>query len=290
MAAAQEIKKIALILSGGLSRGAAHIAFANEIVKCVGLERICMISGASIGAINAYSLAVGHGDELVNIYRNLDCDSTGHFIRKIKNDLYNDTFNHLEDELKVPTYVTVTNAVGFNCNYYCLNHMPRKDLKSCINSSMSFPIINGPHRFSGHITLDGGATDNIPVYPSIYFDPDMVIILHCYSRYYPPAYLFESLRKDCIIVDVDVSLNFERKITPFTFEKTDFEMMISQGIADGKEFIEKIFPDFYMENVRQRTFKYINEKMELRRGKSWNGFLELVEMLNGLYQIKEGRF
>lgn len=290
MAAGREIKKIAIVFSGGLSRGAAHIAFANEVVKKIGLERICVVSGASVGAINAYSLSVGHAQELIDIYRSLDCDSVGHFIKKIRNDLYNDAFNRLEDELKVPTYVTVTKLMGFDCGYYCLNHMPRKDLKSCINASMSFPIVNGPHRFAGHISLDGGATDNIPVWPTKYFDPDMVIILHCYSKYLPPEFLYESLRKDCIVVDIDVSLNFERKITPFSFSKTDFEMMLDNGAKDGKEFADRVFSDFYVENVRQRTFQFINDSMKIRKNKSWNGYLELVEMLNALYQIKEGRF
>ena len=290
MAATTEIKKIALVFSGGLSRGAAHIAFANELVKKIGLDRFCVITGASIGAINAYATSVGHTQDLVDIYGNIDCDNTKQFIKKVKNDFFGETFNSLEDEIKVPTYVTVTKLVGFDCGYYCLDHMPRKDLKACINSSMAFPIVNGPGKFAGRLVLDGGATDNIPVWPVTYFDPDMVIILHCYSRYYPPEFLFEHLRKDCIVVDVDVSLNFERRMTPFSFSKLDFDCMLKQGAIDGKEFAEKIFEDFNTENVRQRTYRYINEKMEVRRKKNWNGYLELVEMLNALYHIKEGRF
>ena len=285
-----EIKKIAIVLSGGVSRGAAHIALVNEIIKKVGRERICVVSGSSIGAINAYAVGVGHEENLIEAYRNIDCDSTRHFIKTIKAGLFNDTFNLIEDDITIPTYVTATRIAGFDCGYFCLNHMPRKDLKTCINASMGFPILNGPIRFNGHFYLDGGATDNVPVWPVTYFDPDVVIILHCYSRYFPPEYLFEKLRKDCIVIDIDVTLHFPEGFRPFNFAKTDFEMMTDCGKADGKEFAEKVFSDFYTDNVRQRCYQYISDKMEERRKKSFNGYMELVEMLNALYYIKEGRF
>ena len=287
--AAPEIKKIAIVLSGGLSRGAAQVSFANELVKKVGHERVCVVTGASIGAINAYSIGVGHTDELVDIYSDLDCDTTKQFVRNVKNGLFNDTFNKIEDSFLMPVYVSTTRMFGFDCSYFCLNHMTRKDLKSALNASMAFPTINGPIRFANHLWIDGGATDNIPYYPVTYFDPDMVIIVHCYSRYYPPQHLFDSLKKDTIVIDIDVSLNFPDKISSFSFTKKDFKTMIDVGREDGKAFADLIFSDFYTENVRQRCYKYINENMERRRKKNWNGYIELVEMLNTLYQLKEGK-
>ena len=284
----KEIKKIALIISGGTCRGAAQVAFVNELIKRVGLERICVISASSIGAITAYSTSVGRTEGLIEAYRNLDCDSINHFIKKVKSDLFNDTFNLIESDIKVPTYVTVTRIWGLDCGYYCLNSMPRKDLKSCINASMGLPIFNGPLRFNKHICIDGGATDNIPVLPATYFDPDMIIIMHCFSRYYPPQWLYDSVRKDTVIIDFDISLNFPEDFSPFSFSKTDFQYFIEQGKKDGEEFVNKIFPDLDLEKVRERCFEYTKSKMELRQRKTWNGYMEPVEMLNALYQIKEG--
>ncbi len=283
----QEIKKIALVISGGTCRGAAQIAFANEIIKRVGIERICVVSGTSIGALSTYAVGVNHMEHLIEAYRQLDCDNTRHFVRKIKNDLYNDTFNLIEDDIKVPTYVCSTRIWGMECNYFCLNHMPRKDLKMAINCAMALPTINGPHRFLRHWWIDGGATDNVPVLPVTYYDPDMVIILHCFSKYYPPQFLFDKLRKDAIVIDVDISLNFPDRWSPFSFSKTDFEYMTEQGKIDGQELVEALFQDFDKENVRQRVYKYINDHMEKRHNKTWNGYMDFVEVLNTLYQIKE---
>ena len=286
--AEKEIKKIALIISGGTCRGAAQVAFINELLKKIGLERLCVISASSIGSLTAYATGVGRTEELMEAYAHLDSDSIGHFIKRVKDNLFVKTFNRIEDELKVPTYVTVTRLWGLDCGYYCLNSMPRKDLKQAINASMGLPIFNGPLRFNKHICIDGGATDNIPVLPATYFDPDMIIIMHCYSRYYPPQWLYEAVKPGTIIIDFDISLNFPKDFSPFSFSKTDFEYFIEQGTKDGKEFADMIFEDFETEKVRERCFAYTNSKMEIRKHKYWNGYMHLVEMLNALYQIKEG--
>ncbi len=287
--AEKEIKKIALIISGGTCRGAAQVAFINQLLKKVGLERICVISASSIGAFTAYATGVDRTQELMEAYGQLDSDSISHFIKRVKSDLFNKVFNKIEDELKVPTYVTVTRVWGLDCGYYCLNSMPRKDLKQAINASMGLPIFNGPLRFNKHICIDGGATDNIPVLPATYFDPDMIIIMHCFSRYYPPQWLYEQVKPGTIIIDFDISLNFPKDFSPFSFSKTDMQYFIEQGTKDGQEFAEKIFPDFDADKVRERCFEYTNSKMEIRKVKYWNGYMHLVEMLNALYQIKEGR-
>ena len=286
--AEKEIKKIALIISGGTCRGAAQVAFINELLKKIGLERLCVISAASIGSLTAYATGVGRTEELMEAYAHLDSDSIGHFIKRVKDNLFVKTFNRIEDELKVPTYVTVTRLWGLDCGYYCLNSMPRKDLKQAINASMGLPIFNGPLRFNKHICIDGGATDNIPVLPATYFDPDMIIIMHCFSRYYPPQWLYEKVKPGTIIIDFDISLNFPKDFSPFSFSKTDFEYFIEQGTKDGKEFAEMIFEDLDTEKVRERCFAYTNSKMEIRKHKYWKGYMHLVEMLNALYQIKEG--
>ena len=287
--AEKEIKKIALVISGGTCRGAAQVAFINELIKKIGLDRLCVISASSIGAFTAYATGVGRTEELMDAYGQLDSDSISHFIKRVKSDLFNKVFNKIEDELKVPTYVTVTRVWGLDCGYYCLNSMPRKDLKQAINASMGLPIFNGPLRFNKHICIDGGATDNIPVLPATYFDPDMIIIMHCFSRYYPPQWLYEQVKPGTIIIDFDISLNFPKDFSPFSFSKTDMQYFIEQGTKDGKEFADKIFEDFDADKVRERCFEYTNSKMEIRKVKYWNGYMHLVEMLNALYQIKEGR-
>ena len=284
----QEIKKIAIVLSGGLARGASEIAFAREIIKKIGYERICVLSGSSIGAINVYAISVQNYDHLIDFYSNLDCDGVRHFMKKIRNDLFNDVFNRIEgDQMHVPTYVTATKLMGVDCHYFCLNPMPREDIKAVVNCSMSFPIINGPLRFNHHLWIDGGATDNVPVLPVTYFDPDMVIILHCYPKYYPPADLYTKLRKEVAVIDVDVTLELPKSITSFALSKTEIKEMIRISGAEGKKFAEQIFQDFDLRKVKERCFEYTNSKLEARRVKGGDGLMGFVDIINALYILKD---
>ena len=107
--------------------------------------------------------------------------------------------------------------------------MPRNDLKDVINVSMAFPIINGPHKFNRKFWIDGGATDNIPVLPLTYYDCDMVIILHCYPKYYPPEDLYNKLKPGTIVIDIDVTLDLPKDVTSFSLNKNDFNLMIKIG-------------------------------------------------------------
>ena len=59
----------------------------------------------------------------------------------------------------------IAQFIGFNPSYFCINSMDMKDVKKAINASMGFPIVNGPRKFCRRICLDGGSTDNVPVYP-----------------------------------------------------------------------------------------------------------------------------
>lgn len=286
--ATQEIKKVAIVFSGGLARGASELAFAREVIKKIGYERICVLSGSSIGSINSYAISVKNYDHMLEFYENLDCDGVRHFMKKIKNDLFNDVFNRIEgDKMHVPTYVTATTLFGLDCHYFCLNSMPREDIKACVNLSMSFPIINGPLRFKHQLWIDGGATDNVPVLPVTFFDPDMVIIMHCYPKYYPPADLYSKLRKEAIVVDVDVTLELPKSITSFSLSKTDFKDMIRISGEEGKRFAEQIFQDFDMRKVKERCFEYTNSKLEARCIKGGDGLMGFVDIINALYLLKE---
>ena len=287
MAAKKEIKKIAFVYSGGLARGSIQSAFAKQILNKIGYERLLMISSSSIGALNAYATSVGNIDALLDFYKDIDCDSTAHFMKKIRADLFNDVFNHIEgDELRVPTYVSGTRVFGLTCDYYCLNKMPREDIKTAINCSMSFPIINGPLRFNRKLYIDGGATDNVPVLPVTYFEPDMVIILHNYPKYYPPGFIYEKF-PDAVIVDVDITLPLPKSFTSYSLTKKDFREMIRVGTVTGKEFADFIFEDFDKDNVQKRCYEFMERNMEARRAKSGDGLMTFVDVINALYDLKE---
>ena len=282
----REIKKIGIVYSGGLARGAAQLSFAREIINKIGYERLAVISASSIGAFNAYATSVGNVDRMLELYSEIDVDTTRRFISKIRNDLFSKLFRKVEGEkLRVPTYVSGTKIFNFDTHYFCLNNMSRADIKSAINVSMSFPIINGPLRFNHMLYIDGGATDNVPVYPMNYFDVDMIIILHCYPKYYPPEELY-ALKPNTVIIDVDVTLPLDKSVTSFSLSKSDFNYMIEEGQKAGKEFADSVFKDFDFDKVKERCFEYTNAHLHERHLKAGDGLMNFVDVLNALYRFK----
>lgn len=282
-----EVKRIGIVYSGGFSRGAAQLAFAKQIYDKIGPDRICVITGSSIGAINAYATSCGTMEKLIQIYYGFDADSKGQFANRVRNNLYNDIFNEIEGEMKIPVYVTATAIPSYTCHYFCLNSMPREDLKVAMNSSMSFPFINGPIRFVHKVFTDGGASDNVPVYPLTYFDNlDMIIILHCYPKYYPPIELYQKM-PNTIIVDCDVTACLGKNISTYSFTKDSFNLMITKATESGKEFADKVFEDFDKEQVLYRCQEYIKDNLHIRNLKGEDKQMSIVEVMNALYRIKE---
>ena len=286
----ETVNHIAFVFSGGMARGAVQLAFFNEILQKIGYERVRVISSSSIGALNGYAVGVNNIPALLDFYGNLDCDNIKQFMKKIRNDLFNDVFNLIEGAdiapLNFPVYVTGTRLIGLTCDYYCLNKMKRIDIKGAINASMSFPIVNGPVNFNGKLYVDGGTTDNIPVLPVTYYDPDMVIILHNYSKYYPPADLYEKL-PNSIIIDIDETLALPTHIGTFSLGKADFKDMLTIGKAEGKKFADWIFEDFSFDGVKKRTHEYIKAHLDERAARNPELSMSSLDIINSLYLLKE---
>lgn len=280
-----DVKKIGIVLSGGLARGAAQLAFVNEIVKKIGYERIAILSSSSIGSINAYAVSCHTIENMLHEYETKDFDSANALTAFVRNGLYNDIFSKIEsDTMYIPTYATGTRLINWNTYYFYLNNMSRAEIKNTISLSMSFPIINGPTRSKkGMLFLDGGATDNVPIYPLIYEKLDMIIILHCFSHYRPPLDLID---KDTAWIDVDTTLSLPENVTSFSLSKEAFKLMIETGKKDGKEFADYIFEDFCKANIKKRCHKYTKDHIEERLNKKKDNLMKLVDFLNCLYEIK----
>ena len=282
----KEISRIGLVFSGGLSRGAIQSSFVKQVLDKIGLEKVCCISGSSIGGLNAYAVGCGNVNNVINFYSTLDCDSTRHFMKKVGSGLFDKAYNKVESDLKVPVYVTATKIFGLECYYYCLNSMPRYDIKKAINTTMSYPFINGPMRFNHHLWIDGGATDNVPILPTLYYDPEMIIIFHNYPKYYPPEELYELIKPGTIVIDVDVTLELSKDFTSFSLSKTAFNEMIQVGTKSGKEFADYIFQDLDTDNIRERCYQYTKDHIEQRYKKSGDALMTFVDVLNSLYRLK----
>ena len=94
------------------------------------------------------------------------------------------------------------------------------------------------------------------------------------------------LKKDTIIIDVDVTLPLEKSVTSFSLSKSNFVYMIEEGQKAGEEFAKYIFSDFDFDNVKERCIQYTKDHLHDRFLKNADGLMNFVDVLNALYRLK----
>ena len=206
--------KIGLVLSGGGARGTAHIGVLKVLEE--NHIPIDMISGTSFGSIVGGLYAAGYSaDDLQNILENVDWeeslsgrapreersfrrkqDDNGFLIRfklgikdgKLKlpsglippnnlrltlQDLINKRTNVEDfDELPIP-FRAVATDLGTGSAFV----LEKGNLASAIVASMAVPALFPPIEYDGHLLVDGGVTNNVPVDVVRSMGADIVIVV-----------------------------------------------------------------------------------------------------------------
>ena len=71
-----------IVFSGGFAKGAYEVGFCKAILEYINKENIKAVSGASIGALNAYGFINNKLDYICDIWKNLDFKSAKEFFVK----------------------------------------------------------------------------------------------------------------------------------------------------------------------------------------------------------------
>ncbi len=160
--------KTGLVLSGGGSRGFAHLG----AVKALNEKGIFpdIISGTSAGAIVGSLIADGHKpDDIFSLmtsksffaYTKFNFFKKGLFnlknLQKILKKTY--TVENTED-LKIPFYACVVNLNEGKAEY-----LNRGNILDIVTASASVPFLFKPAEINGVSYTDGGLIDNLPVKP-----------------------------------------------------------------------------------------------------------------------------
>lgn len=170
--------KFGLVLSGGGTRGFAHLG-AIEALHEAGIYPD-VISGTSAGAIVGAFVAAGKKPlEIAELFKQ------GSFFQYTKLQIPRDGLMKLDglkeliakeiqteniEDLQIPLFVTVSNL-----NTGEVEYRNRGRLDENVLASSSIPILFAPVKMNGHLFVDGGLLDNIPVEP-IKLDCEKIII------------------------------------------------------------------------------------------------------------------
>lgn len=263
--------KIGLVLAGGGSRGAYQIGVWKALIE-LGLDKyVKVVSGTSIGALNAMLFLQGDYNLAEDIWHNLTKDEimpleekdlvvkgilfflgakNMSFIKKyipnvvrggtlsregLNNILERVDFNKIKNS-EIKGYAACTSIPAIKAQYFNINTYSVEDIKKILFATSAVPLVYDSPVIEDISYLDGGIVDNIPIQPVYGENCDIIIVVQLEAN---------------IIVDRDmypntniISINSEEGEGPDLKGMMDFDTdVIRKRITRGyKDTIYKIKP------------------------------------------------
>lgn len=279
--------KIGLVLSGGIAKGAYQAGLLKALDECSITRHISAISCASIGIFSGYALSSGKISEFCDIWRKIHFDSPVDLAVEVwfKNYLKNliRTFIKDEDYLSIPLYAPICYIIPLIRMEYCLLHGNcAKNWSKFILGAVSYPLITGGiHFFRGQITFDGGAMDNIPIFPLIKYErPDLILVLHFEANFRPRKIHTAS---GIPIVDYDISVGSPYKKHSFDFHSDTLNARMQYGYDYGMRLCNDVFYDNLHDFEKLCSAARIKQKREFSQRMDNVTFDTWVRRLNDLF-------
>jgi predicted acylesterase/phospholipase RssA len=183
---------IGIVLSGGMAKGAYQIGALKAIREQICMEDIKCMSCASIGVLNGYSFIMDRLDEAEKMYISLCSNDSRLFINQI---LRSTILQHDIEKICTPNdvvhkdfFVSLLNMSNKTIEYRNLYCEQSDKLQSLLKASIAMPIYNRAVCVDGKNYFDGAMVDNIPVYPLLEKELDLIICVYFDEEHY----LFEN--------------------------------------------------------------------------------------------------
>ena len=249
--------KIGLALSGGGARGFAHLGIIKALEE-LGIT-ISEVSGTSAGAIAGGFYCSGYTpDQILEII-----SSTG-FLKSVRPawswagllsmDGFKDVLTkylpgNSFDSLKIPLTIAATEIRHGRVTYF--NEGP---LIPKIIASSSIPALFNPVTLDGHVFVDGGIMDNLPVRPMV-GRCDFIIGSHCN----PVEQLFDirsakEITERSLLIAINVNSAHSKSHCNVVIEPPELGKFSTFDLSRGKEIFE-IGYQFAKKNFKKEDFQ-----------------------------------
>lgn len=197
--------KIGLVLSGGGGKGAFEIG-AWKALKRLGIDKkIQVISGNSIGSLNAVMFMVGELDLALKMWRNLSQKEAlplsaiqllglyKQYKKGITNILEEDTIvdssgyqeiigSYVDFEKvrnsKIKGYISAYNMDDDIVDYFTVNDKSDEEIERLIKASSALPGLFDPIKINDKFYRDGCIKDNVPIDPLYKEGCNEIIIIY----------------------------------------------------------------------------------------------------------------
>ena len=264
-------QKIAFVLSGGGSRGIAHMG----IIQALNEHNIYpdYISAVSSGALFGALYADGYNPkEVLEIFANSKSKyfdlafpkqgllKMSKLIRLLKNNLKSTSF----DTLKIPMYIAATDIINAKIVYFSSGNLLR-----IIVASSSVPVLFSPVKIDGTTYVDGGVLNNLPINP-IKSLADVIIGMHANPLSKETEFkTLASIAERSFHLSIGKNVKYKSKECDLFFEPP--KLTKYKVLETSKERLNEIFDigyEFTMNKI-EKDKKFANLIIKLSRGREF---------------------
>lgn len=283
--------KVGLVLSGALAKGAYQVGFVDALIEKLGRESIVGLSGASMGACNAYGVAANKMDAIKSIWAGFNYPNIFSIWKSIVfHNTIEKTFNKLFDDhdfLDIPVYVSsVSTFPSLTFNYVKLVGPYQLDMRKFMKGAVGFPILTGgPKLYRKRLHTDGGVIDNIPIYPLTTLDLDIIFVLH-----FDPKFELEKRLQlsDKIILEIDLSVCNDYFKKSFDFKQESLCNMQKSAYKYGKVLLDRLFKDESLDAIKLEAGHIMaEESMQRLKYKALDSWPTRLNRFFSKYRLKE---
>lgn len=228
-------------------------------------DEIAIISASSGGIFTAYALAANKLEHIEHLYRSIDIPKKRQlfwevFAHGLISD-YIDAITGVNDNLDIPVCFPITYIPLFSVRYYWIYGNYNRTWKRYMTGATNYPFLKiVPSIIGGRIAIDGGAADNIPLYPLLKKaeampeseKPDLIFVLHFDTRY-DFRQVFET---DIPVLDLDLSFCNDFSKHHYDFSAKAIDTRIKKSYEYGDAIAKRLFSG---DCTKEHFIKTINE-------------------------------
>ena len=235
---------IGIVLSGGMAKGAYQIGALRALTNFIPLSEIKCISCASVGVLNGYAYATGNLDDAEKLWKNICMEDTRLFITKIlRSSMLQQSIRAIYDptkEISPAFYCSLLDFSRRNIVYKDLSIVDKDKLPLYLKASVAMPVYNRPVQIGNSSYYDGAMVDNIPVYPLLKKNLDLIICVY----FDDISYKFENTYFDNKVIKINFPGESILKQS-VVFEKDSIEKMIKAGYERTMAILKTVFAEGY---------------------------------------------
>lgn len=233
--------RIGIVFSGGFAKGAYEVGFCKALLEYTKLENIKAVSGASIGALNAYGLVNNKFDYIQNIWQNLEIKSAREFF--IKYDKRKSVYEYIDEMCNVPfqnndtsCYINYIKVPNISLCYKNINSEISSDQKDLLKASISVPGLFNPVLVNNDYYVDGAFLDNTPIAPLENENLDVIFVL----RFDHASEQYKDLNTNAAVIEI-VFEDDKKLKNYFYFNSKLTNILIDEGYKKSKDILELVF-------------------------------------------------